>query len=84
MTSREGAASTPSAPLSPPPVKPEFRADVEGMRAIVVGLVVVYHAFAHPFTGGCVDVFFVISGFLITGLLIRESSRSRRISIAAF
>ncbi len=66
--------------------KPQFRPDVEGMRAVAVGLVLAYHAFAHPFTGGCVgvDVFFVISGFLITSLLLRENTRSGRISIAGF
>ncbi|WP_263994099.1 acyltransferase family protein [Mycobacterium yunnanensis] len=79
-------SSPPSAGSSPPPAMPTFRSDVEGMRAVAVALVLAYHAFAHPFTGGCVgvDVFFVISGFLITGLLLRESSRSGRISIAAF
>ncbi len=56
------------------------------MRAVAVGLVVLYHAFRVPFTGGFVgvDVFFVISGFLITDLLLRESSRTGRISISGF
>jgi peptidoglycan/LPS O-acetylase OafA/YrhL len=86
VTSREGAVSAPPAADAKADVEPRFRTDVEGLRAIAVGLVIVYHAFAHPFTGGCVgvDVFFVISGFLITGLLLRESSRSGRISIAGF
>lgn len=63
-----------------------FRPDIEGMRAVAVGLVVLYHAFRVPFTGGFVgvDVFFVISGFLITDLLLRERSRTGHISISRF
>lgn len=67
-------------------VSDRFRPDIEGMRAVAVGLVVLCHAFRVPFTGGFVgvDVFFVISGFLITDLLLRESSRTGRISISGF
>src|ERR1700739_903825 len=63
-----------------------FRPDIEGMRAVAVGLVVLYHGFHVPFTGGFVgvDVFFVISGFLITNLLLQEKARSGRISISRF
>lgn len=63
-----------------------FRADIEGMRAVAVGLVVLYHGFHAPFTGGFVgvDVFFVISGFLITNLLLQEKVRNGRISISRF
>jgi peptidoglycan/LPS O-acetylase OafA/YrhL len=53
-----------------------FRPDVEGLRAVAVLLVVLYHANVPHLTGGYVgvDVFFVISGFVITGLLLRERS----------
>ena len=63
-----------------------FRPDIEGMRALAVGLVLLYHGFHAPFTGGFVgvDVFFVISGFLITGLLLDEKERNGRISISRF
>ena len=56
------------------------------MRAIAVGLVLLFHGYGHPFTGGYigVDVFFVISGFLITGLLLNEQNRSGRVSISRF
>ena len=63
-----------------------FRPDIEGMRAVAVVLVLVFHAFGAPFTGGFVgvDVFFVISGFVITGVLLREKSKLGRISIPRF
>ncbi|MBT9330017.1 acyltransferase family protein [Paracidobacterium acidisoli] len=63
-----------------------FRADIEGLRGIAVLLVVLYHARV-PFMGGGfigVDIFFVISGYLITGLLIREASETGRIHFAKF
>nr|WP_257720773.1 acyltransferase [Mycobacterium sp. JS623] len=63
-----------------------FRPDIEGMRAVAVGLVLLFHAYQRPFTGGFVgvDVFFVISGFLITSLLVREHTKTARVSIAQF
>ena len=63
-----------------------FRPDLEGLRAIAVGLVLLYHARVPFFTGGYVgvDVFFVLSGFLITGLLVRELERTGRIALPAF
>jgi peptidoglycan/LPS O-acetylase OafA/YrhL len=62
-----------------------FRPDVEGLRAVAVLLVVVSHVLGTP-SGGYVgvDVFFVISGFLITGLLLREHGRRGRISLRDF
>ena len=52
-----------------------FRPDIQGMRAIAVMLVVLNHAGVPGLGGGYVgvDVFFVISGFLITGLLLHEA-----------
>jgi peptidoglycan/LPS O-acetylase OafA/YrhL len=62
-----------------------FRRDIEGLRAWAVTGVVVFHLFGIPFGGVAgVDVFFVISGFLITGSLLREYERTGRISFGAF
>jgi peptidoglycan/LPS O-acetylase OafA/YrhL len=54
-----------------------FRSDIQGLRAIAVGLVVVYHLLPQSITGGFigVDVFFVISGYLITSHLIKHPPR---------
>jgi peptidoglycan/LPS O-acetylase OafA/YrhL len=63
-----------------------FRADIEGLRAVAVLLVVLGHVGLRFVPGGFVgvDVFFVISGFLITGLLLRERDSTGRVSIARF
>jgi peptidoglycan/LPS O-acetylase OafA/YrhL len=62
-----------------------FRADIEGLRAIAVLLVVLGHVGLRFVPGGYVgvDVFFVISGFLITSLLVRDASTGR-LSITRF
>lgn len=56
-----------------------YRPDVDGLRAVAVIPVVLYHAGFAPFSGGYVgvDVFFVISGFLIAGIISREISQGR-------
>lgn len=62
------------------------RHDIEGLRAVAVCLVMVYHAGAWLLPGGFigVDVFFVISGYLITGLLLKEARSSGTISLRDF
>jgi peptidoglycan/LPS O-acetylase OafA/YrhL len=63
-----------------------FRPDLEGLRAVAVILVLLYHARVPGFGGGYVgvDVFFVLSGFLITGLIVRELRETGSLSLAGF
>lgn len=63
-----------------------FRTDIEGLRAVAVLAVVLFHADVPGIPGGFigVDVFFVISGFLITGLLWREVSTAGTIRLRCF
>lgn len=62
-----------------------YLAHVDGLRAVAIALVVVYHAWPHELTGGFVgvDVFFVVSGFLITRLMLAEM-QAGTFSIFAF
>ncbi|MFM8858019.1 MAG: acyltransferase family protein [Actinomycetota bacterium] len=62
-----------------------YRSDLQGMRAVAVLAVFAEHLFGWP-AGGFVgvDVFFVISGFFITGLLIRERTATGRLSFRDF
>ena len=64
----------------------QFRPDIEGLRAVAVLGVVLFHAHVGILRGGFVgvDVFFVVSGYLITGLLWRELERHGRIDLPAF
>jgi peptidoglycan/LPS O-acetylase OafA/YrhL len=63
-----------------------YRADIEGLRAVAVLAVVLYHAEVPGIGGGFVgvDVFFVISGFLITGLLWREVGATGGVRLRGF
>jgi peptidoglycan/LPS O-acetylase OafA/YrhL len=65
--------------------KTSFRSEIQGLRALAVLLVFSDHLFLNP-SGGFigVDVFFVISGYLITGLLVREAEAKGRPSIREF
>ena len=64
----------------------EFRPDIEGLRGLAVLAVVLFHAFPRLLPGGFagVDVFFVISGFLITSLLRDEAASGVHIDFLAF
>jgi peptidoglycan/LPS O-acetylase OafA/YrhL len=60
------------------PLHIKYRKDIDGLRALAVMLVVAFHAFPEWFGGGFigVDIFFVISGFLISKILIENLSNN--------
>jgi peptidoglycan/LPS O-acetylase OafA/YrhL len=64
----------------------KFRPDIEGLRAIAVLMVIAFHAELGRLSGGFigVDVFFVLSGYLISGLLVREIEESGGLSLVRF
>lgn len=55
-------------------IHPKYRADIDGLRALAILSVVIYHAFPNLIVGGFVgvDIFFVISGFLITTIILEN------------
>ena len=63
--------------------RPRFRSDIEGLRGVMILLVVLFHAGVTWAAGGFVgvDVFFVLSGFFITGVLTREHEDAGHIDI---
>src|SRR5438874_780093 len=63
-----------------------FRSDLEGLRGVAVALVVLFHFDLLGVRGGFigVDVFYVLSGFLITSLLVRELSETGGLNLGAF
>lgn len=63
-----------------------YRPDIDGLRAVAVVPVILFHLDKTMFPAGYlgVDVFFVISGFLITSLLMREWARTGTLSLTAF
>jgi len=73
-------------PATHPEATGGYRRDIDGLRAVAIIAVVAHHAGIPGFPGGFVgvDVFFVISGYLITSILASEAGRSGRISLPAF
>jgi peptidoglycan/LPS O-acetylase OafA/YrhL len=66
--------------------KSQYSRDIQGLRAVAVILVVLDHAGVRGLSGGFVgvDVFFVISGFLITRLIVRGAMRDQHVSFGQF
>src|ERR1039457_3340943 len=64
----------------------KFRPDVQGLRAVAVVLVVLFHAHVPGLGGGYVgvDVFFVMFGFVMSGVLLREHASTGATSILSF
>ncbi|SFQ41877.1 Peptidoglycan/LPS O-acetylase OafA/YrhL, contains acyltransferase and SGNH-hydrolase domains [Geopseudomonas sagittaria] len=71
--------------VSAPWINPQdtYRDDIQGVRAIGAILIALYHIWIHKVSGG-VDVFFVMSGFLMTGVLIRQLESTNRIQPFVF
>lgn len=63
-----------------------FKPEIQGLRAIAVVIVIIFHIWPESLPGGYVgvDVFFVISGYLITGILLREAEQTDSISLTRF
>ncbi|WP_270070762.1 acyltransferase family protein [Streptomonospora mangrovi] len=80
------ALHRPPSPSAAPAAARRFLPEVQGLRAVAVLLVLIYHVDHDLLPGGYVgvDVFFVISGFLITTLLLREARETGRVSLAGF
>ena len=59
--------------------RPAYRPDVDGLRGIAVLSVLAFHAFPTSLRGGFVgvDIFFVISGYLISGIILHAASEGR-------
>ncbi|RZL32077.1 MAG: acyltransferase [Rubrivivax sp.] len=81
-----GSAAAPMLPVHAPAVASRFNLGLQGMRGIAILLVLLNHAAVPGFKGGYVgvDLFFVISGYLIGGLLLRELVAHGRIDLWAF
>ncbi|MFD6463798.1 acyltransferase family protein, partial [Streptomyces roseolus] len=62
----------PAQRIANPAAAPEYRHDLDGLRGLAIGLVVVFHVWMGRVSGG-VDVFLVLSGFFFTGMLLRRS-----------
>ncbi|MDX3319756.1 acyltransferase family protein [Streptomyces sp. ME03-5684b] len=77
---------SPAADGCAPPPRHTPRLDIQGLRAVAVGLVVLSHAGVSRVAGGYVGVgvFFVVSGFFITSLLLRELAATGRVSLRDF
>src|SRR5207244_12006457 len=96
---RAGDLAEPAEPLAPQgssarrarileplmPTRLGYRPSLDGIRGLAIASVVGFHAFGHP-SGGYlgVDLFFVLSGFLITTLLLEERHERGRVSLRAF
>jgi peptidoglycan/LPS O-acetylase OafA/YrhL len=90
-----GGLRTPRPPVPPAPATPPapaaressgVRVEIQALRALACSLVVLYHVVPLRLPGGYVgvDVFFVVSGFLITGHLLREVERNGRVRLGHF
>lgn len=80
------SSSSPIRTVAPAPLPRVHLSGLDGLRALAVSVVIAFHFVPAALPGGYlgVDVFFVISGFLITGLLVREHAATGRVSLPRF
>src|ERR1700682_6267698 len=86
---RMGGAVATGSEARPTPAVPRrshYRPQFDGLGAVAVYLVVAYHAGLHAFSGGFigVDIFFVLSGYLVTLLVLRDLRSTGRIDFRRF
>ncbi len=74
--------TTPGPHRAAPAAPRRSRPEIEGLRALAVALVVVYHVWVGRVSGG-VDVFFVLSGFFLTGSLVRQATATGTVDLRA-
>jgi peptidoglycan/LPS O-acetylase OafA/YrhL len=90
MDPRHGSGLSPSVAVSEQSSEHRgergFRPDIQGLRALAVAMVLIYHLYPALLPGGFVgvDVFFVISGYLITGQLWRGFNRTGKVALVEF
>lgn len=82
MTFPTATTTTSPAPTTPAP-RAAHRPDLQGLRGVAVLLVVVFHVWTEKVSGG-VDVFFVLSAFLLTGSFLRRIDHGRPLGIPAY
>ena len=72
--------------IASPPTNHRFQPEIQGLRAIAILLVVLAHAGVPGMGSGFigVDIFFVISGYLITGLIVREMEQTKTFAFTEF
>ncbi|TQN30436.1 peptidoglycan/LPS O-acetylase OafA/YrhL [Haloactinospora alba] len=81
-TAAHGGTHQPSRPAASAP-RSGYRPELQGLRAVAVLLVAVYHIWFGRVSGG-VDVFLLLTGFLITGSLVRSAERDGRVGVVEF
>jgi peptidoglycan/LPS O-acetylase OafA/YrhL len=89
MTFSATIETRPTAPTAgaPDDSRPDLRVDsLDGLRTIAIFMVVLYHLHVPYFTGGFigVNVFYPLSGYLITSILLREREKTGRIQLGKF